>query len=103
MISVGQDDLACQVAHVDAAELLEETHRVLRRRGAPLQLIERGPVGAGAVGQELRGEHLPERRIVTAPAHSGQIEIQCRGALFVLAGPPAPRARARTRRTAPAG
>ena len=77
-----------QVAHIDAAELLEEPHRVLRRRGAPLQLIEGRPVGAGAVGQELRGEHLAERGIVTAPADPGEIEIQCRGALFLVAHRP---------------
>ena len=72
------------LAHVDTAELLQEAHGVLRRGGASLKLIERRPVGAGAVGQKLGGENLPERRVVAAPAHPGQVEIQCRGALFVF-------------------
>ena len=85
MISVGHAHLLRLVAHIDAAELLEEPHRVLRRGGAPLQLIEGRPVRTGAVGQELRGEHLAERGIVAAPADPGEIEIQCRGALFLVA------------------
>ena len=97
MISVGHDTCLRQFAHVDAGELLEEPHRVVGRRGAALQMVERLPVRAGAVGQELRGEHLPERRIVAAPADPREIEIQCGGAsLLVVDG--AHRAPPRVRR-----
>src|SRR4051794_1226183 len=80
--------LAGGLADVDAAELLEEPHRVFRGGGAPLQLIECGPVGAGSVGLKLRGEDLTERRVVTPPADPGQLEIQCRSALFLVADGP---------------
>ena len=38
-----------------------------------------------ATGQELRREHLAKRRVVTPPAHPGQVEIQCGGALLLVA------------------
>ena len=77
-------DLAGLIPNIDARELFQEPDRVLRGRGAPLQLVEGRPVGPGAVGEELRGEDLPERRVVTAPANPGQVEIQCSSALFIL-------------------
>ena len=69
-------DLRRQVGHVDLGERLEEAHGVVRRRRAPLQLVELLPLLAGAVGQELRREHLAERRIVAAPADPGDLEVE---------------------------
>jgi hypothetical protein len=72
------------VANVDARELLQEPDRILGRGGPPLQVVELLPVGAGAVGQELRREYLAEGGVVTAPADPGEIEIECGGSPFLV-------------------
>ena len=38
-----------------------------------------------AVGQELGGEHLPERRVVAAPADPGQLDVEGRLAALLVA------------------
>ncbi len=76
------------------------------RGGAPLQLVEGGPVGPGAVGKELGGEDLTKRRVIAAPTDPGQIEIQCSGPLFVVGHgthEAAPRVGARQHQRAPRG
>lgn len=46
------------------------------------------PAGTGAVGQELGGEHLPERWVVATPPDPDQVEIECGGTLLVLTDGP---------------
>ena len=74
--SVGQSTLRREVGDVDLGERLEEAHGVVRRRRAPLQLVELLPLLAGAVGQELRREHLAERRVVATPPDAGDLEVE---------------------------
>ena len=56
----------------------QEPPGVLGRGRAPLQLVERVRLLAGAVGQELGGEHLAERRVVAAPADPSQLDVERR-------------------------
>lgn len=77
--------LACDVQDVDLSELIQEAHRVLRVGRSPLQLVECVPVGAAALGEELRGEHLAERGVVSAPSDAGQLTIEIGGAEFLFA------------------
>ena len=88
-----------QVGDVDLGERLEEAHRVVRRRRAPLQLVELLPLLAGAVGEELRREHLAERRVVAAPADPGHLEVEGRLAALLLGRRPQRAAAAVARRT----
>ena len=69
---------------VDLGERLEEAHRVVGRRRAALQLVEVLPLLAGAVGQELRREHLAERRVVAAPADARHLEVEGRLTALLL-------------------
>ena len=74
--SVGHVHLRGDRRDVDARERLEEAHGVVRRGRAPLQLVELLPLLTGAVGEELRREHLAERRVVASPPDPGDLEVE---------------------------
>ena len=81
----GALDFGREVAHVDSGESFEEPDHVVGGRGGPLQRIESLPKLARGVGQELRREELPVRRVIAAPRQSAESEVE-RGLLPVLLG-----------------
>ena len=98
MVVTGVDDQG-RTAHlgglggdVDVGERLQKARRVLRRDRPPLQLVELVPILPAAVGEELRREHLTERRVVPAPPDPGELDVERRLALPGLPGPLAPAA-----------
>src|SRR3954464_10796162 len=62
-----------ELRYVDAGEHGEETGGDRRLRGNALELVEPRMLLGRAVGNELRGEELAERRILAAPAELDQL------------------------------
>ena len=61
-----------------SSNIAHEARRVRRRGRDALQLVEPAVLLGGAVGDELRGEELAERRVLLAPAELGQLASSSR-------------------------
>src|SRR5262249_10916662 len=79
----GRSNLTEQMRHIDGSAHGAKLGRDRRRGSLATQLVEPRELLVGALGNEARGEDLPERRIVRTPTETNQLDERAIE-LFVL-------------------